>query len=128
MTTDFTPSKQAAASLSNLDLSSYDAKASSSALNAKLLAQSQSTSPSDASTPKIVMNAPDLKKNGAVAADGEEANDEVDEKLKAVEGEELEEYRTKFVGEDIEEKDEPLLKESNSRFVLFPIKYREVSR
>ena len=27
-----------------------------------------------------------------------------------------------------EEEDEEILKESNSRFVLFPIKYREVSR
>jgi ribonucleoside-diphosphate reductase subunit M2 len=41
---------------------------------------------------------------------------------------ELEEYRKRFVGDlDCEEKDEPLLQESNSRFVLFPIKYREVS-
>jgi ribonucleoside-diphosphate reductase subunit M2 len=41
---------------------------------------------------------------------------------------ELEEYRKRFVGDlDCEEKDEPLLQESNSRFVLFPIKYREVN-
>lgn len=42
--------------------------------------------------------------------------------------EEVEEYRKRFVGDlDCEEKDEPLLQESNARFVLFPIKYREVS-
>ena len=42
--------------------------------------------------------------------------------------EEVEDYRKRFVG-DLEclEKDEPLLKESTSRFVLFPINYREVS-
>ena len=60
------------------------------------------------------------------------------EKLKAAGGEtkpvveqtkeeEVEEYRKRFVGDlDCEEKDEPLLQESNARFVLFPIKYREV--
>ena len=32
-----------------------------------------------------------------------------------------------FVGEvDLDEKDEPLLKESSRRFVLFPIQYHEV--
>lgn len=40
----------------------------------------------------------------------------------------LEEYRKRFVGDlDCEEKDEPLLQETTARFVLFPIKYREVS-
>jgi ribonucleoside-diphosphate reductase subunit M2 len=40
---------------------------------------------------------------------------------------EVEDYRTRFVGDlDCEEKDEPLLEETSSRFVLFPIKYREV--
>jgi ribonucleoside-diphosphate reductase subunit M2 len=40
----------------------------------------------------------------------------------------VEEYRKRFVGDlDCEEKDEPLLQETSSRFVLFPIKYREVS-
>jgi len=39
----------------------------------------------------------------------------------------VEEYRKRFVGDlDCEEKDEPLLQETTSRFVLFPIKYREV--
>ncbi|ORX33555.1 ribonucleoside-diphosphate reductase [Kockovaella imperatae] len=41
--------------------------------------------------------------------------------------EEVEEYRTRFVGDlECEEKDEPLLQETTSRFVLFPIKYREI--
>jgi len=36
--------------------------------------------------------------------------------------------RKRFVGDiELEEKDEPLLKESRRRFVLFPIQYREVS-
>ena len=39
----------------------------------------------------------------------------------------VEEYRTRFVGEvDLDEKDEPLLKASSRRFVLFPIQYHEV--
>jgi ribonucleoside-diphosphate reductase subunit M2 len=42
--------------------------------------------------------------------------------------EDVEAYRKRFVGDvDCEEKDEPLLQETTSRFVLFPIKYREVS-
>lgn len=44
-----------------------------------------------------------------------------------VEEEPIEEYRTRFVGDvDLDEKDEPLLKESKRRFVLFPIQYHEV--
>lgn len=36
--------------------------------------------------------------------------------------------RLRFVGDvDLDEKDEPLLKESKRRFVLFPIQYNEVS-
>lgn len=43
--------------------------------------------------------------------------------------EDVEEYRKRFVGDiECEEKDEPLLQETNARFVLFPIKYREVSQ
>lgn len=39
----------------------------------------------------------------------------------------IEDFRLRFVGEvDIDEKDEPLLKESQRRFVLFPIQYHEV--
>jgi len=44
------------------------------------------------------------------------------------EEEPIEDFRLRFVGEvDIDEKDEPLLKESQRRFVLFPIQYHEVS-
>lgn len=40
----------------------------------------------------------------------------------------VEAYRTRFVGDvDLDEKDEPLLKPTNRRFVLFPIQYHEVS-
>ncbi|EUC57837.1 ribonucleoside-diphosphate reductase small chain [Rhizoctonia solani AG-3 Rhs1AP] len=43
------------------------------------------------------------------------------------EEEPLEDYRLRFVGDvDLEEKDEPLLKESRRRFVLFPIQYHEI--
>lgn len=39
------------------------------------------------------------------------------------------ELRQRFVGDiHCEEKDEPILKESADRFVLFPIRYNEVSR
>lgn len=39
----------------------------------------------------------------------------------------IEDFRLKFVGEvDLDEKDEPLLKESQRRFVLFPIQYHEI--
>ncbi|ORY31918.1 ribonucleotide reductase [Naematelia encephala] len=39
----------------------------------------------------------------------------------------VEEYRKRFVGDlNCPESEEPLLKESSSRFVLFPIKYREI--
>ncbi|CAE6397786.1 unnamed protein product [Rhizoctonia solani] len=43
------------------------------------------------------------------------------------EEEPLEDYRLRFVGDiDLDEKDEPLLKESRRRFVLFPIQYHEI--
>lgn len=43
------------------------------------------------------------------------------------EEEPIEEWRQRFVGDvDLDEKDEPLLKESQRRFVLFPIQYHEV--
>ncbi|CAE6426508.1 unnamed protein product [Rhizoctonia solani] len=43
------------------------------------------------------------------------------------EGEPVEDYRLRFVGDvDLAEKDEPLLKESRRRFVLFPIQYHEI--
>jgi len=47
--------------------------------------------------------------------------------LVVAEEEEVEDYRQRFVGDiDLDEKDEPLLKESKRRFVLFPIQYNEV--
>ncbi len=65
-----------------------------------------------------------LAKLKAAAAEAQAAKPVVEE-LKV---EPIEEYRTRFVGDlQCEEKDEPLLQESSSRFVLFPIKYREVS-
>ena len=40
---------------------------------------------------------------------------------------EVDASRNRFVGDvDLDEKDEPLLKESKRRFVLFPIQYNEV--
>lgn len=76
-------------------------------------------------TSKPVTPAADvLAKLKAAAAEAQAAKPAVEElKLEPVE-----EYRTRFVGDlQCEEKDEPLLQESSSRFVLFPIKYREVS-
>ncbi|KAF8339211.1 putative small subunit of ribonucleotide reductase [Cantharellus anzutake] len=50
---------------------------------------------------------------------------EEDKKTEAEEP--VDEYRTRFVGDvDVDEKDEPLLKETQRRFVLFPIQYREI--
>jgi ribonucleoside-diphosphate reductase subunit M2 len=55
------------------------------------------------------------------------ATEEEDEVEAVIENQPLEEWRLRFVGDvDIEEKDEPLLKESQRRFVLFPIQYNEV--
>jgi ribonucleoside-diphosphate reductase subunit M2 len=98
MSTEFeTPSKPLANGLSSIDIAN-DSKSSSAALNSKLQASAGKT------------------------------DEPVDEKVAAVETEALEESRTQFVGEvDLPESEEPLLKESKSRFVLFPIKYREVS-
>ena len=47
--------------------------------------------------------------------------------LVVAEEEEVDDSRQRFVGDvDLNEKDEPLLKESKRRFVLFPIQYNEV--
>lgn len=93
-----TPSKAAASALSVMDLNTATAK-------------------KEAGAPTMLEK---LK-----AAAGAEVTKPVVEQTKE---EELEEYRKRFVGDlDCEEKDEPLLQESNARFVLFPIKYREVS-
>src|SRR5258706_10811749 len=45
----------------------------------------------------------------------------------AAEKEDVDDSRQRFVGDvELDEKDEPLLKESKRRFVLFPIQYNEV--
>jgi len=50
-----------------------------------------------------------------------------EESEKALEEMELEELRKRFVGDvDLPESEEPLLKESKRRFVLFPIQYNEI--
>ncbi|KAG8849902.1 Ribonucleotide-diphosphate reductase (RNR), small subunit [Serendipita sp. 411] len=49
------------------------------------------------------------------------------QEIQQEEEEPIEEYRKRFVGDvDLDEKDEPLLKESQRRFVLFPIQYHEI--
>jgi ribonucleoside-diphosphate reductase subunit M2 len=56
------------------------------------------------------------------------AEDAAKPRVAEIKEDKVEEYRTRFVGDvNCEEKDEPLLQETSSRFVLFPIKYREVS-
>jgi ribonucleoside-diphosphate reductase subunit M2 len=107
MSTEFeTPSKPLASGLSSIDITK-ESKSSSAALNAKL--QASAVTAGDDKSTKLA--------------------EPVDEKAAAAEAEALEESRTQFVGEvDLPESEEPLLKESKSRFVLFPIKYREVSR
>jgi ribonucleoside-diphosphate reductase subunit M2 len=109
MSTDFeTPSKPLANGLSGIDLTNGSAT-SSAGLNAKLQASA------------------DVSKTTKSDAEPEKT-EPVDEKVAAIEAQELEDSRKKFVGEvDLPESEEPLLKESKSRFVLFPIKYREVS-
>lgn len=109
MSTDFeTPSKPLANGLSGIDLTN-GSTTSSAALNAKLQASA------------------DVSKTAKSDAEPEKT-EPVDEKVAAIEAQELEDSRKKFVGEvDLPESEEPLLKESKSRFVLFPIKYREVS-
>ncbi|KAF9498454.1 beta subunit of ribonucleotide reductase [Pleurotus eryngii] len=53
--------------------------------------------------------------------------DEEDELDETFLGESLEELRKKFVGDvELPESEEPLLKESRRRFVLFPIQYNEI--
>ena len=52
---------------------------------------------------------------------------EVSSLVVAAEKEDVEDFRQRFVGDvELDEKDEPLLKESKRRFVLFPIQYNEV--
>lgn len=93
-----TPSKVAAAALSTIDLNA--SKPAETNLLAKLKAAAAA--------------AQDAGVKDVVVADKKE--------------EDVEEYRKRFVGDvNCKEEDEPLLQETNARFVLFPIKYREVS-
>jgi len=110
MSTDFeTPSKPLANGLSGIELTT-GSNTSSAALNAKLQASAEDTKTTKSENTES------------------EAPEPVDEKVAAIEAQALEDSRKKFVGEvDLPESEEPLLKESKSRFVLFPIKYREVS-
>lgn len=79
----------------------------------------------DLNTPSKPTDATFLAKLKAAAAQEAAASKKP---VELVVAEPVEEYRTRFVGDvECEEKDEPLLQETNSRFVLFPIKYREVS-
>lgn len=93
-----TPSKVAAAALSTIDLNA------SKPTETNLLAK--------------------LKAAAAVAQEASVKDVVVAEQKE----QEVEEYRKRFVGDvNCKEEDEPLLQETNARFVLFPIKYREVS-
>ena len=106
-----TPTKATAAALSVIDLNTPTLKLGDTTLLAKLKAapiKSQVVAP---------------VKSKAVTA-------EVPVKSLTVQTQkaEVEEYRKRFVGDlNCTEADEPLLKETTSRFVLFPINYREVS-
>ncbi|RXK37299.1 ribonucleoside-diphosphate reductase subunit M2 [Tremella mesenterica] len=92
-----TPSKAAAAALSSIDLNSVKSKD----LLSKLKAVEQPTK-------HVVLDPKSISTSTPVE-------------------EPVEDVRQRFVGDlDCEEKDEPLLKETTSRFVLFPIKYREI--
>ncbi|KAJ9118384.1 Ribonucleotide-diphosphate reductase (RNR), small subunit [Naganishia onofrii] len=107
-----TPSKPLANSLSTIGLSSPETKTSSANMASKLAAAAARGT----SDPANKKQSSEADEAAVVAAD-----------LAKIEAEPLEEYRTKFVGEvDLPESEEPLLKESKSRFVLFPIKYREI--
>jgi ribonucleoside-diphosphate reductase subunit M2 len=63
------------------------------------------------------------KSNHEPETEQQDANDA------SAESEQLDPSRLRFVGDvDLNEKDEPLLKVSQRRFVLFPIQYHEVCR
>lgn len=101
-----TPSKAAATALADITLNTpVKAVADSNLLNKLKAAAAQ---------------------EAGVDADG----NKVDVVVKAAEPTKLTdaELRQRFVGDiHMEEKDEPILKESPDRFVLFPIRYNEVS-
>jgi hypothetical protein len=115
-----TPSKPLANTLSNMDLSSLTPTSTAKMTNKLKLAAAGSDSDSSVKSVETI-------KGSAVDAADAADDDQTGKSQEDVE-EDVEEYRKKFVGEvDLPEKEEPLLKESTSRFVLFPIKYREVS-
>jgi ribonucleoside-diphosphate reductase subunit M2 len=92
-----TPSKVAAAALSGLDLNIISSKSDTPLLSKLKAVQNKAGKPT-------VLEQPSEEKN------------------------DVELFRKRFVGDlECSEADEPLLKESKTRFVLFPIKYREVS-
>lgn len=98
-----TPSKKVAASLANIDVNSSPSKKPTNSANTTILA---SNTFDDADfLAKAKANAQESKE--IVKSQGRHG---------------------KFVGEDIPEEEEPLLVESNRRFVLFPIRYHEVSQ
>ncbi|GFZ50654.1 ribonucleoside-diphosphate reductase [Saitozyma sp. JCM 24511] len=104
-----TPSKVAAAALSAIELNTPK-KTSSAPADTTLLAKLKAAAAAEQATMKPLSVA-------SVVVDSptpETAEVEIDS-------------RKRFVGDvNCEEKDEPLLQESTSRFVLFPIKYREI--
>jgi ribonucleoside-diphosphate reductase subunit M2 len=60
-------------------------------------------------------------------AQSPQSSDTLHEDDEATEEDEMDELRQKFVGDvDLPESEEPLLKESKRRFVLFPIQYHEI--
>jgi hypothetical protein len=121
-----TPSKPLANTLSNMDLSSLTPTSTSKMTTRLKLAAAASDSTvkgSDADADADADNA-----DNADNAEKKQQEKREEKREEQEEEEDVEEYRKKFVGEvDLPEKEEPLLKESTSRFVLFPIKYREVS-
>lgn len=94
-----TPSKVAASALQNMDINTPK-KSAEPNLMAKLKAAAAAEADGAAPVKKVVIQEPKL-------TDAE--------------------LRKRFVGDiHCEQEDEPILKESNDRFVLFPIRYREV--
>ncbi|KAF8308474.1 ribonucleotide reductase small subunit [Clavulina sp. PMI_390] len=100
-----TPSKRAAASLQSMSLASP-------------------TKPSASST-KLSPLDKFIAENSADDEDQPQAS--TSKALVASAPVDVESFRTRFVGQvDLDEKDEPLLKPSSRRFVLFPIQYHEI--
>ncbi|KAF4602189.1 Ribonucleotide-diphosphate reductase (RNR), small subunit [Pleurotus pulmonarius] len=90
---------------------------------ASALAAFSLESPTKPSAKKATLLVDDKKRSTSPDSVGDE-EDELDETFL---GESLEELRKKFVGDvELPESEEPLLKESRRRFVLFPIQYNEI--